>query len=140
MHRSLTESGLKAGNYAVFSGGAGGVGIQGVQLARAMGMRPVVIDGGNEKRDLSMRLGAEAFVDFRTEPDVVAEVKRLCGGVGAHAVFVIAPQAYADAIRYIGDRIGGKVMCVGLRKFPFRFHNICTNPRSSECWVYLRRG
>lgn len=34
MHRALVDSGLKAGNWVVFPGGGGGVGIQGVQLAR----------------------------------------------------------------------------------------------------------
>ncbi|KAF2087495.1 GroES-like protein [Saccharata proteae CBS 121410] len=114
MHRSLTESGLKVGQWVVFPGGGGGVGIQGVQLAKAMGMRPIVVDSGAEKRALALKMGAEAFVDFREHKDVAAEVVRTAGGVGAHGVIVTAPQAYKDAISYIGGRISGKVMCVGL--------------------------
>ncbi len=34
MHRALTDSGLKPGKWVVFPGGGGGVGIQGVQLAK----------------------------------------------------------------------------------------------------------
>lgn len=34
MHRALIDSGLKPTNWVVFPGGGGGVGIQGVQLAR----------------------------------------------------------------------------------------------------------
>lgn len=34
MHCALREGGFKAGDWIVFPGGAGGVGIQGVQLAR----------------------------------------------------------------------------------------------------------
>lgn len=34
MHRALIDSGIKAGHWVVFPGGAGGVGIQGVQLAK----------------------------------------------------------------------------------------------------------
>ena len=34
MHRALIESGLKAGQWVVFPGGGGGVGIQGVQIAK----------------------------------------------------------------------------------------------------------
>ena len=34
MHRALIDSGLKPGNWVVFPGGGGGVGIQGVQLAK----------------------------------------------------------------------------------------------------------
>lgn len=54
MHRALIEAELKPSNWVVFPGGGGGVGIQGVQLARAMGMRPIVVDGGEEKKKLSL--------------------------------------------------------------------------------------
>ena len=33
MHRALIDSGLKPGNWVVFPGGGGGVGMQGVMLA-----------------------------------------------------------------------------------------------------------
>lgn len=64
MHRALIDSRLKASQFVVFPGGGGGVGIQGVQLAKAMGMRPIVIDCGDAKRKLSLEMGAEEFVDF----------------------------------------------------------------------------
>jgi propanol-preferring alcohol dehydrogenase len=34
MHRALIEAGLKSGDWVVFPGGGGGVGIQGIQLAK----------------------------------------------------------------------------------------------------------
>ncbi|KAF2140438.1 uncharacterized protein K452DRAFT_229934 [Aplosporella prunicola CBS 121167] len=114
MHRALVDSGLRAGEFVVFSGGGGGVGINGVQFARIMGMRPIVVDTGAAKRALCLSMGAEAFVDFREEPDTPAAVKRLCDNVGAHGVVVTAPQAYKHAIAYLGDRTGGKVVCVAL--------------------------
>ncbi|KAI7240312.1 alcohol dehydrogenase [Hortaea werneckii] len=114
MHRALWDSGLRAGNFVVFPGGGGGVGIQGVQLAKAMGMRPVVVDSGAAKKDLSFKMGAEAFVDFKEHEDVAAKVKEVCDGVGAHGVLVTAYQSYKDAISFIADRIGGKIMCIAL--------------------------
>jgi len=86
MHRALIDSRLKPGNWVVFPGGGGGVGIQGVQLAKAMGMRAIVIDGGEAKEKLSMEMGAEAFIDFTKTKDIAEEVKRVAGGVGAHGV------------------------------------------------------
>ncbi|KAE9975712.1 hypothetical protein EG328_003029 [Venturia inaequalis] len=71
---SLESSGLKPGNWACFPGGAGGVGIQGVQLAKAMGFRPIVVDTGDDKREFALKMGAEAFVDFRTCGDVAGEL------------------------------------------------------------------
>ncbi len=121
MHRALLDSGLKPGQFVVFPGGGGGVGIQGVQLAKAMGMRPIVIDTGAQKKKLSLEMGAEEFIDFREVEDPAVEVKRVAGGVGAHGVIVTAYQAYPKAISYIADRIGGVIMCVGLRKFSISF-------------------
>lgn len=114
IYRSLRESGLQSGNWAVFPGGGGGVGIQGVQLARAMGMRPVVVDTGAAKRALALEKGAETFIDFRETTDAAQAVVEITDGVGAHGVFVTAPAAYKSAVSYVGQRIGAVVMCIGL--------------------------
>lgn len=49
----------------MFPGGWGGVGIQGVQLAEIFGLRPIVVDSGEAKRELASNLGAEEFIDYR---------------------------------------------------------------------------
>lgn len=55
-----------------------------------MGFRVVAIDGGDEKKDMCInKLGAEEYVDF-TKDDVVAKVKEVTGGLGAHAVILLA--------------------------------------------------
>lgn len=112
-YSSLKQSGLKPGMWAVFPGGGGGVGIQGVQLAHAMGMRPIVVDTGNERRELAKKLGAEHFIDFKEESDPVKKVVELTDG-GAHGVFVTAVQSYPIALGYLGMRAGGMMMCIGL--------------------------
>ena len=114
MHRALKDASFNHGDWVVFPGGGGGVGIQGVQLAKAMGLRPIAIDGGDAKKELCTRLGAEAFIDFTKEKDVAGKVKEIADGVGAHGVLVTAYQAYPDSISYIGDRIGGKILAIAL--------------------------
>lgn len=64
------------------------------RVYRAMGMRPVVIDSGEEKEKLVKRCGAEAFIDFKKEADIPARVREVCDGVGAHGVLVTAWQTY----------------------------------------------
>ncbi|KIW59428.1 hypothetical protein PV05_03877 [Exophiala xenobiotica] len=125
MYSSLKESGLRAGDWAVFPGGGGGTGIQGIQLACAMGIRPVVVDTGDSRRSLSLSLGAEYFVDFLTEADPVKKVLEITNG-GAHGVFVSAVQAYPVSLGYLGSRVGGVVMCVGLP--PKGRYHIDTDP------------
>jgi propanol-preferring alcohol dehydrogenase len=86
-YTSIKESGLRPGQWACFPGGGGGVGIQGVQLAVAMGLRVVVVDTGSERRELCKKYGAEHFVDFKEVEDPVAAVVKLTDG-GAHGVYV----------------------------------------------------
>ena len=45
-------------------GAGGGLGHFAIQYAKAMGMRVIGIDGGDEKKELSLRLGAEHYIDF----------------------------------------------------------------------------
>ena len=109
IYTSLKTANLRPGQWAVFPGGGGGVGIQGVQLAEAMGLHPIVVDTGDDKEKLAKSLGAEHFVDFKKVSDVAAEVVKITDGVGAHGVFVTAPQSYGSALSYLGSRCGGKV-------------------------------
>ena len=55
-----------------------------------MGFRVIAIDTGSEKQEMCLNtLGAEEFEDF-AKGDVVANVKYVTGGLGAHAVILLA--------------------------------------------------
>lgn len=112
----MKASGLKAGDFAVFPGAGGGVGHMGVQMAKAMGMRVIGVDAGVAKRELCMKLGCEGFVDFTETTNVADEVMALTGGKGAHGVFVTAGTAAAYQSASGMVRVGGRVMCIGLRE------------------------
>lgn len=115
IYKSLIESELKAGDWAVFPGGGGGVGHMGVQLAKAMGMRVIAIDGGADKRKLCEEvLKVDAFVDFLESKSVEEEVMKLTAGKGADGVFVTAGSAAAYKSAPMMCGVGGRVMCIGL--------------------------
>jgi D-arabinose 1-dehydrogenase-like Zn-dependent alcohol dehydrogenase len=115
MYTSLKQSGLQTDDWAVFPGAGGGVGLQGVQLAKALGLRAVAIDTGADKQKLCLETrGAEHFIDFKKLDNVAEETVRLCNGIGTHEVFVTAVQTYPSSLSYLGSRIGWKVMCIGL--------------------------
>jgi propanol-preferring alcohol dehydrogenase len=103
----------------------------GVQIAKAMGMRVIAIDGGTEKRELCQKLGCEEFVDFTAVKSVEAEVMRITGGTGAHGIFVTAGSAaaYKSAPQMV--RVGGRVMCIGLRESAISESGISTDKRIS---------
>jgi propanol-preferring alcohol dehydrogenase len=80
---------VKPGQWIVLPGAGGGLGHFAVQYAKAMGMRVIAVDGGKEKEELCMKLGAEKFIDFTNCEDVVAEVMKITTW-GAHGVIVTA--------------------------------------------------
>jgi len=87
----------------------------GIQLAKAMGLKAIAIDAGENKRELCYKCGADSFIDFTEVKDTTEEVMRITGK-GAHGVFVTAGSAaaYKSAPKML--RVGGKVMCIGLRE------------------------
>ena len=115
-YRSLIESNYQLGSWVVFPGGGGGVGIMAVQIAKVVGLRPIVIDTGLDKEHVALQNGAEIFLDFHKVADPHAEVVRICEGIGAHGVVVTAAQAYSNVLGYIGKRVGARIMCVGMCK------------------------
>lgn len=113
-YKALKESNAKPGDTVVITGAGGGLGTLALQYATAMGFRTIAIDSGSEKRQLcTEKLGAEIFVDFATD-DVVAKIKAHTGGLGAHAVIVLAvsPKPFQQATEYCRSR--GSVVCVGM--------------------------
>lgn len=96
-------------------GAGGGLGHLAVQYAKAMGMRIIAVDGGDDKGKLCKQLGAEHYIDFLSCKDVAAEVMKLTT-FGAHGVIVFAAtkEAYGSAPNFL--RPGGTVVAVGLPK------------------------
>lgn len=62
------------------------------QYAKAMGLKVIAIDTGDEKRKMCLeQLGSQTFVDFGTSKDVVQDVKDATeDGLGPHAVILVA--------------------------------------------------
>ncbi|KAK7418437.1 hypothetical protein QQX98_003929 [Neonectria punicea] len=107
------RSAVMPGQWVVLPGAGGGLGHFAIQYARAMGMRVIAIDGGDQKRDLCKKLGAEVFIDFQTTKDIAAEIMKITT-YGAHGVIVTAATkaAYESAPTFL--RPNGTVVAVGL--------------------------
>lgn len=72
-------------------GAGGGLGSLACQYAKAMGCTIIAIDGGEEKREMTKKLGASSFVDFMASKNVVSDVKAATpDGLGPHAVILVA--------------------------------------------------
>lgn len=56
-----------------------------------MGLDIIAIDGGDEKREMTKKLGAGKYVDFLTSKNLVGDVKAATAdGLGPHAVILVA--------------------------------------------------
>lgn len=110
---ALRNSAARAGDLvAVF--GVGGLGHLAVQYARHMGFEVVAIDLGNDRADLSKKLGAHHYIDSSTT-DVA---KALQDRGGAHMVLATASGGKAVAAALGGLRRGGAVISLGATDAP----------------------
>ncbi|KAL3961180.1 hypothetical protein ACCO45_002703 [Purpureocillium lilacinum] len=115
VYKGIKESGVRPGQYLVVVGAGGGLGSLAIQYARAMGIEVIAIDGGDEKKDLCLKLGASTYVDFLTSKNLVADVKAATAdGLGPHATLILAvsPKPFQQATEYIRAR--GVVVCIGM--------------------------
>lgn len=115
VYKGLKESGVRPGQTVAIVGAGGGLGSLACQYAKAMGLEIIAIDGGDEKREMTKKLGAGSYVDFMTSKNVVADVKAATAdGLGPHAVILVAvnEKPFQQAAEYVRPR--GTVVAIGL--------------------------
>jgi NADPH2:quinone reductase len=102
---------VKAGDWALIHGGAGGVGHIALQLAYLRGARVAATVSTHDKAALARQLGAERTIRYRTE-DVAAAVREWTGGHGADVVFDTVGGANLAASLDLVAPYGTLVSCV----------------------------
>jgi len=115
VYKGLKESGVKPGQWVAIVGAGGGLGSLACQYAKAMGLRIIAIDTGDDKQTMTKSLGAEHFVDFATSKNLVKDVQAATpDGLGPHAVILVAvnEKPFQQAAEYVRPR--GTVVCIGL--------------------------
>jgi len=113
--KAIKQSQARVGQWICIPGAGGGLGHLAIQYAHVQGLRVIAVDTGADKKALCEKLGAEAWVDFKTSKDLVADIKAATSdGLGPQAAIVAAAgaAAYEQALDYI--RPGGVVVAVGL--------------------------
>jgi putative PIG3 family NAD(P)H quinone oxidoreductase len=84
---------LRAGESALFHGGASGIGTTAIQLASARGAKVFATAGSDQKCRAVEALGAKRGINYRTE-DFTAVVKELTGGRGVDLILDIVGADY----------------------------------------------
>jgi NADPH:quinone reductase-like Zn-dependent oxidoreductase len=95
---------LKAGDWVLVMGAAGGLGSAGVQVAKYLGANVIAAAGSAERVKVGLDLGADAGVNYRAQ-DLTIEVMRITDGRGVNLVFEnigdpdLFPKAFATLAR-----------------------------------------
>ena len=103
---------LKAGDWLLVMGAAGGLGSAGIQAAKVLGAKVIAGAGAEERVRAAVGLGADFGVNYRMQ-DLAEEVKRITGGRGVDVVFEnigdpeLFPKAFSSLAR------GGRLITAG---------------------------
>jgi NADPH2:quinone reductase len=109
-HALRSVARVRADEWVVVLGAAGGVGLASVELAKLLGARVLAAAAGPERLAVCRDHGADAVVDYRDE-DLKQRIKELTGG-GADVVIDPVGGPYSEAaLRAM--RWGGRFVCVG---------------------------
>jgi D-arabinose 1-dehydrogenase-like Zn-dependent alcohol dehydrogenase len=93
--------------------GAGGVGLNAVQMAKVLtGVQPVVVDLSREKLEAATAAGARHVLNA-TDADAAAGLRRLTGGGAAACIDFVGSEATSQLAQR-NLRKGGKLVIVGL--------------------------
>jgi Zn-dependent alcohol dehydrogenase len=111
--------------------GCGGIGLNLVQMAAAMGARVIAVDLLEEKLDWARKLGAQETVNPKAVERLDKAVRKLTGG-GADIAFeaIGFPETQEQAFACL--RTGGRFVVVGFASDPMRLDSGRTMYREME--------
>jgi NADPH:quinone reductase-like Zn-dependent oxidoreductase len=107
----VTRGHTQPGDYVLLLG-TGGVSTLGLQLAQALGAKPIITSSSDEKLARARQLGAVATVNYRTTPDWEKAVRAATGGGGVQqALEVGGKDTLPKTLASLG--VGGHVALIG---------------------------
>ena len=83
---AIVEAGMAKAGDTILLIGTGGVSIFGVQIAKAIGAKSVIISSSDEKLARAKQLGADAGVNYKTNADWPKAVLEATSGKGANII------------------------------------------------------
>jgi len=115
-HAVVNRGHVKPGDQVVVFG-CGGIGLNLVQIAVAVGARVVAVDIVDEKLDWARRLGADATINAKTVERVDKAVRAATGG-GADVAFEAIGNPATMEQAFACTRNGGRFVVVGYTEKP----------------------
>jgi len=95
----FTKLHISTGESILITGGAGGVGGFAIQLAKSVGMSPIITTCSSSNFDYVRSLGATDVIDYNQEKDIVGKVKELCASTaGVNCILDTVSSENATAL------------------------------------------
>jgi len=111
--RALFEDGGLRPGETVLVQGSGGVSVFALQFAKLAGARVIATSSSDEKLERLRALGADALINYRSEPEWGLRVRELTDGRGVdHVVEVGGPDTLAQSM--LATRAGGHIALIGV--------------------------
>jgi NADPH:quinone reductase len=102
---------LKAGEWLLVTGAAGGVGLTAVEVGKAMGAQVIAAAGGQEKLAVAQQHGADHLIDYSRE-DLRERVKAITLGRGAGVIYdPVGGDVFDACLRCIAWE--GRILIIG---------------------------
>ena len=111
---------LQAGEWVLLQG-TGGVSIAALQFAKAAGANVAITSSSDAKLARARALGADITVNYRTEPDWAAAVRRERGGQGVDIVVDVVGASQVDTAASLLNP-GGVISAIGMLGSEFSWH------------------
>lgn len=115
-HAVVNRGQVKPGDWVVVFG-CGGIGLNLVQVAAALGGRVIAVDILDEKLEWAQRLGAQAGLNPQKFERIDKEIRKLTGG-GADIGFEAIGNPATQAQTFASLRTGGRFVVVGFSSKP----------------------
>ncbi|MBI1733710.1 MAG: zinc-binding dehydrogenase [Candidatus Rokubacteria bacterium] len=113
----VTHADVKPGDVVVVTAAAGGVGLGAVQIAKLQGARVVALASSASKLARLKTLGADETVNYVTDADWDAAVRRFTGKRGADVIIeTVGASTWERSIRALGK--GGRLVTSGATSGP----------------------
>ena len=111
-HGSLVwRAALKPDELLLVLGAAGGVGLTGVEVGKALGARVIACAGGEEKLAIAKAHGADHLIDYRTE-NLRSRLREIADGGGVDVVYdPVGGENFEIALRSVNW--SGRLVVVG---------------------------
>lgn len=116
-HAVVNRGQVKPGDSVVVVG-CGGIGLNLIQVAAAVGARVIAVDIIASKLDWAMKFGAQATINGKEVERVDKEVRKLTGGGGADIGFEAIGNPATQAQTFACLRAGGRFVAVGYSDKP----------------------